>query len=774
MTRREFRLISGSGAGVSVDDITKRNTGRRHFKTLHVGASTPNRIVTAVTIKGIAKADGETVWEYGPGSMWRHHYGLDEITGIVPNLSASLNKYAIGAHIGNQYVTAGNRNTATLAANVAAPLTITKLDSLDGTVIESAALTGMFCDAVDGNFYQLSQGITIAEAAALSGGDYIIVGRRVPFIEFVDFTSNTATKDYILHAHNQQGGNVYVRTRTSSEVITIPYNSTASAVETLFEATADCTAATATGGPWPHVPIEIEVTWSASSGDIEGIKTDATFATDSPGTGASNWQWDSTPGEWVYISDTCTVGTASPPTVDGTFDGEPAVSGCVVSGGGSTRSVQGIAATYDTGTGGIVNSVGAIFGRSATVTLTRLISSTTPIPAILGAESAGIQQIVSGPDNSVVLIANPQAGTVNVGLEKARTIEAWTVGTSWSVLWRYYTNTGTVVALHVESGHACCSFPRQAFTGGGTRCAATIEIDGGAISEYDNSVVSSTATFADNRANIQMHEDDPTTKVISDYERTFTDADYTNIRFNFHLEGSEVCSDGTEYLIGVAPSFQLRVFADASAIYSVLGAVTSQINNDPAARNPAMLSGTNARGYLWTFYTPIRSRFGAATEFRFKFAASGFMTKYSSWLAWSATDSDITTALLAVFPENTGGVVSNANVYPFGGPSTIANTDASLLEQGLEILFAGSASVGNVEGYISPAYVSSRSSITIELRNVANYATPGIAKFDPADGSVLWTRPFGTADSTTIAGPELMWIRGDFVYAYGQIVDSEL
>ena len=775
MSRREFRLISGSGAGPSIQDITKRDPKRRHFKTIHAGVSTLHRSVKAVTLKGISKTTGATTWEYGPGSMWRHHYGAAAISGIVPNLSASLDKYAIAAHIGNQYVNAGNRNTATLTANVSEPLTITKLDSLDGTVIESAALTGMFCSLVDGASYQLSQGITIGETAALSGGDYVIVGRRVPFIEFVNFASNTSTKDYILHAHNQQGGNTYLKTRTSSEVITIPFNSTAAEVEVLFEATSDCTAATATGGPWPHLPIEIDVTWSVSGGDIAAIKTDATYTTSAHGT--ATWFWAPVDGDWTLTENNCLVGnTPVYPSFSGGGSSEYTDTECSgTPAATSTLNTAGVAATYDTGTGEISNSVGAIFGRAQTVILTRLIASTTAIPSVVGAESAGILGIVSGPDNSVVLTANQFAGTVNVGNEKARTIEAWTVGTTWTSLWKYYTNTGPVTALQVESGYACCSFPRQSFLGGGTACAATIEIDGGTISEYDNSVISSIAAYSDNRASIQMHEGDPTTKIISDYERTFTDADYVNLRFSFHLEGGQVWSDSVEYLLGINPAFtSQRVFSDGTAIYSVFGGATATINNDPPLRNPSILGGTNAKGYLWTFYTVIQNRFGSGTEFRFKFVASGAVTKYSSWLAWSATDSDITTALLAVFPENTGGVVSNINVYPFGAPSTIVNPDASLLEQGLEILFAGAAGATNPEGYISPAYINQRSSITVELQNVEQYSTPGIAAFDPSDGSIIWTRPWGTTASATISNPQYMWIRGDFVYAYGEIVEAEL
>jgi len=64
MTRREFRLISGQGAGPSVEDITRRKPTRRHFKTLQVGGGgETTTTIRTVTIKGIAvtSSDGPTL-----------------------------------------------------------------------------------------------------------------------------------------------------------------------------------------------------------------------------------------------------------------------------------------------------------------------------------------------------------------------------------------------------------------------------------------------------------------------------------------------------------------------------------------------------------------------------------------------------------------------------------------------------------------------------------------------------------------------------------------
>ena len=48
-----------------------------------------------VTLKAFAMTDGSTEWEYGPGSWWRHHYGADEISGLVPDLDATPNTYVL-------------------------------------------------------------------------------------------------------------------------------------------------------------------------------------------------------------------------------------------------------------------------------------------------------------------------------------------------------------------------------------------------------------------------------------------------------------------------------------------------------------------------------------------------------------------------------------------------------------------------------------------------------------------------------------------------------
>lgn len=752
MTRREFRLISGQGAGPSVEDITRRKPTRRHFKTLQVGGGgETTTTIRTVTIKGIDKTDGTTIWEYGPGSMWRHHYGADAITGLVPDTGATLDKYVLGATNGNNYVNADNRSAATLVANAAEPLTITKLDSLDGSVIESATLTGMFASYVSGVLYQLTQGITITETCALSGGNYVIVGRRVPFVEFVDFTSNTTSKSYILHAHTQQGANVYIKTRTSSEVITIPYNSTAAEVETLFEATADCTAATVSGGPWPHLPIEIDVTWSASGGDIAAIKTDATFSGTGPGSGTCEWQFDVIGGVWNLTDDNCTTGTPQAPTYTPAF---PTIDFGTCEITGVSRSSEGVAATYDPATGEIQNSIGKIFGRAGGETLSRLIASTTTIPTVTGVADNGIYHIVAGPSDCVLIVPS----VITSG--KAAAVECHTVDSSWTTLWKKYLNTGALYGIHCESDTFCVSFAAVAFTGGGTAGAALIDAVSGTVTEYNPPWGSLATAFQQNQSLTMMLMDDPTTKCGSDYELTVTDAEYPNIRFKNSVDGSEVWHDGTEMLLGATPVFG----ADSGAVYGLYYAPVAIANYNPGQRTP---SGSIYKTYQWVFHVPVGSRFGSTTGWRFRFASS-----YTSWLSWTASAATIQAAVLTIFPENTSGIVSNCVVHPFGAPSSIVNTDASWLEQGLVIHFNAAAdSAGIVYGF--PQYNFPSGQVAIEFRNVADYATPGIAAWDATDASVVWSRAWGTVGATTITHPQRAWLRGDFVYAYGNVVDAE-
>ena len=241
-----------------------------------VGRCCKCKTVEPVTIKGLTASTGVTEWEYGPGALWAQHYGADRISGIKNDWTTN-NKFVLAGGLGYFAGTPGVRSSGALTANCAQCLTLVKLNSTDGTEVESATMQGVFAYAQSGGAaFQTVNMTRLTAPVGLSGGDYLVPHSMDPAVEWVDYTTDTANKEYILHRHTLQGGNVYIRTKTSSETITIPYNATAAVVKTLFENTTDCTVATVTGGPWPDAAINVDVTWTQSTGDISGIKFDAT------------------------------------------------------------------------------------------------------------------------------------------------------------------------------------------------------------------------------------------------------------------------------------------------------------------------------------------------------------------------------------------------------------------------------------------------------------------------------------------------------------------
>jgi hypothetical protein len=743
----------------------------------------------------MSKEDGTTIWEYGPGSWWSHHYGADAISGIVPDVDDTLDRYVASA---NQ--PPGDRNAGTLTANAVECLTLTKLDSLDGTVIESATLDGFFCNAVSATEFVLSPHLSLYGVAALSGGDYVIVGERYPAIEFVDFNTNTTEKEYILHAHTQQGGNVTLTTRTSSETIVIPYNATAATVEALFEATSDCVSATATGGPWPHRKIEIEVEWSASGGDIKLISSDATYFPTIAGTGTSTWQYDPFTEAWILIINGCTVGTPIPPNY--TPDppdpiGDDGTCGTISSTAVRTR---GAAASYDTGTGLISNSVGEIFGYPSGAS-TFLLTQSSPSPPSFTSGAATSRPFRIVPADDDVIICGTNDNTC---------LQSWQVGATWERKWTKNVNRspytvygayGSLWSINIHypvdnkvlvtfrRGEYDNAFPRQ------NRCGAIVDCDTGTVDEELDSV-----RFVAGQPVFLIQNDSGADDLMA--------ADiYRNPNPFTHPLGIShtVDDDATEFLIGAGSAVGSTYSWDGSQIYGF--AVQPDVDTDVAANgpdpSPAWILGgsqTSSSGYSIAssvgrrFVANFQSRFGLRltqdSEFRFRFiGASAPLVIYTDWLAWDATAAEIKTALIDLFGENTEGVSSNVVVNLFGDPPAIDNT-TGLIDRGLRIDFLGQAAPTNPFGFIAPSYLYQRTirvpidsvsyltatGCKIEIRNSDHVATGSMMAWSAADASPVWGRSWGTAlgGSATIATPAHAWSRGDLVYGYGPQVENDL
>ena len=779
--------------------------------------------VKAVTIKGIDKTDGTTVWEYGPGSFWRHHYGSDAISGVVPNLSATLNKYAVGAGVYPAYNNCGNRNSATLVANAAEALTLTKLDSLDGTVIESAVLTGFLCDTIGTSFVGLMAGISISNAAALSGGDYVIVGERSPFIEFVSFASNTATKSYILHAHGHQAGNIYLKTRTSNETITIPQNATAAEVETLFEATSDCTAATVTGGPWPLLPITVEATWSVAGGDISAIS--ATSTATATGLGL-DYEW-----EIVYIDVgiqaldvtinilpigvefsfefsigevfSYTSATEDIPTflaalaaameafaiaqgADGAWEsvasGLPdtiAVTGntirityssaigihplTVTSDGGEgatdSRRAGSCAAAYDTGTGAMTSAVGFKFGFSSDRTPLKMFTDNAALPTVTGLDVLGILAIGSGPSDSVIVTPNLRN---NGDITKANVLEKWNIASgAWTFDWQVYCNAKMLMPFIIacESGSVICPIGAKIFDGARERTAAKLAVSDGARTELNT--IYGSITEPDNWTATIMKDDSASVYCTFTYEISTT---FANRRFLYNPRGADTWIDGDELRLGAFP-----FGFDSTIVYAQSSSGMTEFN----------YTGTSASGgsevYI-RFYAKHTSRSAEPQQFRFKLARMPGVN-YTAWLNWYATESEIETAL-----NNLLGT-GNCSLVDLGvDPTITVNNPVSLIEHNPEFKFLTDVGFTPGSGRIPGSYFVYRNSgtvitgVEIEMQTLTPFATPqgGMAAYSITDATLVWDRAFGTKGSETITHAQHAWLHGDFVYAYGTIVDAEL
>ena len=789
------------------------------------------RQLKAVTIKGIDKDTGTTIWEYGPGSLWRHHYGLDAISGVVPDLSATLNKYAIAAGAYPSYAACGNRNAGTLAANVCEGLSVVKLNSLDGTTIESATLTGLFTGEGSGATIGLISGFSMTNAAALSGGDYVIVGERTPTIEFMDYSSNTATKEYILHAHGLIGGNVYLKTRTSNETITIPYNSDAGAVETLFEATGDCVSATATGGPWPLLPISIEVEWSASGGDISAI---ATTGTQSAVGGGSEWlppvtgniaegidylriemitvsvgttlRFSLAAGlDFDYVSETDDVATfilqleaameefaedqgsdsaweyialGFPDSIEtsgssltiyySTELGIDPMTVEIIAGGDEitdSRNTKPAAIAYSTSTGEMTSTVGYRFGYSAASVPNKMFEESEAIPTVSGLNVLGISSIGSGPDNMVVV--KPDARTSG-DLAKSNVLEGWTIASGeWSYEWQVYCNAvmATPQIIPCESGYVVCPIYAKRFDGVRDRTAAKLSVADGAITEVMTTYGS--ITSPNNRVLTAMLDDTPTSYMTWAFDILYEDTAPGANSYTINDRGIDTWLDGDDLRIGAYP-----FGSDGSAIY--------------ASRSQSAISGwrydtigTNTDSDLYfKFMSPYTARSAEPQQFRFKLSRMPGVN-YTAWLDWYATDSEIETA----FNDLLGA--GNVTLIDFGLDTTpVVNNPVAPIEFNLMFELKTDRGFTPGSGRIPVEYFRFRGDgyliggIEIEIQNATPFATPvnGMAAFNASDASLIWSRAFGTAliGGVSVPYPLYAWLQGDFVYAYGQLLENEL
>lgn len=747
-----------------------------------------------VTIKGLTASTGVTEWEYGPGSLWAQHYGADEISGIVNEWTAN-NRFVLVAGMGYFASTPGVRTSGALEANSAECLKLVKIDSTDGTEIESATMAGVFAYSTgsSGAFWTVNA-TRMTGQVGLSGGDYLMPHSLDPAIEWDDYTTDTANKEYTLHAHTLQGGSVYFRTKTSSETIAVPYNATASVVKSLFEATSDCVSATATGGPWPLVAINLDVTWSQTTGDISGLKFDRTYT--AGGAGSCLFQWDAGTSTWVLVSDSCNPGPAEEPTTSGTYDGEVRAGTCPVSfppPTSGTRDTRASAISWDTGTGAINNTVATRFGLGSGSVPSKLISETAgTVPTVTTLANSGIESdIYAGASNSVLVFG--------YGGTNGRTVEGWTVGSTWSRIWQRYANgdlwagryawakpdSGAVdnVVL-AQSGKLAVCVKRRIYDT--TEKAGTVaDIAAGTFTAFDEPEVSTSTLYDNNAAFSMLLDGSGSDRLVYSYDRLFSPSTSPSSVIRYNLGGSQFKTPSKRLLLGFAAWGFPLYGVDSNRIYTSCTSFSNgttvrtwnnTANTEPPSSTGTAYAGSISRTYRWRFYSYPEERYNAG-EWRLKFvpsASSGLPTKTTGWLDWQCSSADVVNAVLAVFPENTEGVVSNIRVNPFGASNVTDNSPSiGLIEANIDLHFQGASTLG----FIDTRYLNRPSSVVVEVRSLSTYTTSGgIAAWSATDGSVIWSRNFGTTASPakTYAEATGGWLRGSRLYVYGPVVDNEL
>lgn len=745
-----------------------------------MGRCCDGKIVKAVTIKSLDQGTGATIWEYGPGSLWRQQHEGTRITGIQWSTASVLDSFVLICDVPDLWLNVPTiRQSGAFEPNAMFPLELVTLDANDGTVLNVVDLD-LICYAVSDSQANLGTlytqgGYFIRGVLTLSGGDYLIAGLRPPALEWVDYTTDTANKEYVLHAHILQAGYVYLKTKTSGETITLPYNATASEVETAFEATADCVSCTATGGPWPHRRIEIDVTWSTATGDISQMKRDATY-TSTGSTGTCTWDWQLTPpfgGSWILNTDLCTGGsTATPPAGSGS-PGDLGVPGTCTGGTGgtvTTRKCDGCAATYNTTTGLIETSVGYIFGRD-TVTPPKLVTETGTVPGY----TLGASQPIAWGNTFGYLLENTLAAgrdnCIGVQYRNGATIECWTPGTPWVRNWQKYNNAALEVGIRSSGGYFSIPIPRKTFTGGGTVAAVRIDQATGAVTEYDIPVISTSNVRSENWHGAFLFTDNQSQWVSHQYERWADPAQFGQYGqvFPLDFQGSEFYINGVELKVG--HSYLPAIGAANGRLFGNLSGGGYSVVNILKYINTTTAAGGLAWNHNWLFYAPASGTNGPPSQWRMRLRNGN-----TAWLDWDATDAEIKAAFLAVYPENTSGT-SNIEVNPFGAFSSVVNS-IGVFEKGLQILFRVARNAAGLSAGFPPgSHFDRLGDVIIEFLNPTGTNDPGISAIDVADGTQYWARSFGTAlgSSNVVAYPRAAWLNGTTsVIAYGDQVENDL
>lgn len=665
-----------------------------------------------VNLKCFDKSNGAIVWEFGPCFLPVQQYGADYIHAFQSNTPLTFDTYIYTCPTNGDILTTVNRGSVTLSANACSGAAdVVRLNSASGTEANRSTVSWLFSNTEqDSPIGQFNTSVIMSQADGLSGGNMIIGGHVPVQMELTDYASNNVTKTYIFHPHTHTAGDVTLKTRPSNQTISWAYNASAATVKTAIESVGDVSSATVTGGPWPFAALNVSVTWASSSGDFASI----------------------------------------------TFTKETLA-------GFSNRSTMSALILIDPTNGNITKTFGYIFGNySSAVKMHPSVSGF--IPTVPDAIEAA-QRPIAGASNTFAVEQPGLAGTQNW-------FEGWNATTStelWCVFNNHNVSTGErkphIKGFRSHAGLVYITGTKKTLAGSDW-VGCKVDISAGTRTEVNHT------ESALNNVDCWMldADNDATTNGYHQFSTRFQQT-APAVTFVTVDEQGELDINGNVFRVGSRRLIGL----DASDFYVWHSNDSATFRYKNPAATPSLIASTNARGYLWRFYLSPGVHFDTGTEFRFKFTGnSGNPTKYSNWIDWLASSSTIKTAIDAAFSANTAGVTDNVVVYPFGAPTAFDNT-VGTLEQYLEIRFAGAANAtGLAELYIPATYVQANK-ITIETRTETHEFTPaGIASFDRTTCSLNWSRAFGTIGGVDVSYPLDAWVRGNYVFAYGALVENEI
>lgn len=677
--------------------------------------------VPFVTLKGVQSSDGATQWEWGPGMLDAKTYGASTFVAIAYDQSAVNNLTARGTSIAFQpeldFVSDAYNFNAHISQTIA---------TINGTTgaETTAAIDWLLTDDVNSTG---TSGLMLnlnasQQRAGTSDGHLAIIAHVSPAIIHNTRTnvSTTATKTYKLLPHTLQGGDVRFKTRATFSAITAAHNASASAVASAFAAHAEVSSASATGGPWPSAEINLSVTWASASNDIWFIENDATY-----------------------------VISTTPFTI--------------------SRSTSAACIIIDSSTGDIHSTIPAAAGSGSGSSGDYLLPSASPFPSSTAPRNGGFGDIAAASGRLVFTGAfTPLFGTTQ------RTVEAWTYsGGSWGQSWvRVSFGARPFLRhLHVEGNAACVSVPRDTYNGT-TLSAAVAAVATGSMSYLDPDNVST---------DIQPHVRLKTGSSTAFWCFQSVEPVPHFTRLTYTPDALEVSDNSKQLLLGVnrigaiAGTISGGIVGYASAWGGPASADPVELRDDVVRTSvdSVSLAGTAGFGQYYQLFWPPGTRHGGATEWRLHFRSATLEPVSTSWLAWDATEAQIEAALIALFGENTEGVYSNANVWPF--VQAMPDNSVSAFEAGLKIRFLVSSSpTANPYGFIPAQYIT-RQAIKVQTRYAQQPNSNPVCVWSDTDGSVTWSRNYGSVSGSPAHFPAQMWTDGgSWVWMSGSLVDSDL